>query len=292
MNREPLVSILMTVYNREKYISEAIESVMASTYRDWELIIVDDQSLDRSVEIAKSYAEKDNRIKVYVNEKNLGDYPNRNKAASYAKGKYLKYLDSDDIIYPCGLQVMVDAMKKYPDSAFGFSSLKIQENKRFPIKLSSLDVYRRHFRASGFLNAGPSATIIRTDVFKKENGFREIQFFGDTELWLRLACKYPVVVFNPGLIWWREHEEQQIKLEQNYKYVESQRFNLDLELLENAKMYLSEEVIKELKENRKQNFSRRLLSLYRKGKFRFFWQLYKHSDLNFKELFLGFKGYK
>ena len=75
--------------------------MLASSYQDWELIIVDDVSTDTSAAIAKSYEKKDARIKVYVNEQtNLGDYPNRNKAASYAKGKYIKYLDADDIDIP------------------------------------------------------------------------------------------------------------------------------------------------------------------------------------------------
>src|ERR1700689_462412 len=119
----PLVSILMTAFNREKYIAEAIESILQSTYKNFELIIVDDCSKDKTVEIAKSYAQKDSRIKVYVNEKNLGDYPNRNKAASYANGKYLKYVDSDDIIYPHCLDVMVGCMEKFSEAAFGLSSV-------------------------------------------------------------------------------------------------------------------------------------------------------------------------
>ena len=105
------VSILTTVYNREKYLAACIESVLSSSYQDWELIIVDDVSKDTSLDIAKRYEQKDPRIKVYVNEKNLGDYPNRNKAASYAKGKYLKYLDADDLINPQGLEVMVHTME-------------------------------------------------------------------------------------------------------------------------------------------------------------------------------------
>src|SRR5260370_37746092 len=94
---KPLVSVLMTAYNREKYIAQAIESVLASTYTNFELIIVDDRSTDYSVEIARGYERKDKRVRVHVNEKNLGDYPNRNKAASYAVGKYIRYLDSDDV---------------------------------------------------------------------------------------------------------------------------------------------------------------------------------------------------
>ncbi|MEO8414525.1 MAG: glycosyltransferase family 2 protein [Ginsengibacter sp.] len=96
----PLVSVLMTAYNREKYIAPAIESVSASTYNNFELIIVYDGSSNNTVNIAKSFASIDHRVSVYVNEKNLGDYPNRNKAASYAKGKYLKYVDSDVISIP------------------------------------------------------------------------------------------------------------------------------------------------------------------------------------------------
>ena len=81
----PLVSVLITSYNREKYIGDAIQSVLDSTYKNFELIIVDDMSTDNSVGIAKSFEKKDNRIKVYINEANLGDYPNRNKAASLLK---------------------------------------------------------------------------------------------------------------------------------------------------------------------------------------------------------------
>ena len=92
----PLVSILMTSYNREKYIHEAIESVLASTYKNFELIIVDDGSTDSTLQIAYAYAKKNERIRVYNNEKNLGDYPNRNKAASYASGEYMMFVDSDE----------------------------------------------------------------------------------------------------------------------------------------------------------------------------------------------------
>ena len=69
----PVVSVLMTTYNREKYLAQAVESVLASTFNDFELIIVDDQSKDRSLDIARGLAEKDHRIRVVLNEKNLGE---------------------------------------------------------------------------------------------------------------------------------------------------------------------------------------------------------------------------
>ena len=141
---KPKLSVLMTAYNRENFISEAIESVLASTFTDFELIIVDDASQDTTVEIAKFYENLDHRVKVYVNDINLGDYPNRNKAASYANGKYLKYLDSDDIIYDYGLEVMVKAMEKFEFAGFGLAS-KVSDEKPFPICISPQEIYLESF---------------------------------------------------------------------------------------------------------------------------------------------------
>src|SRR5579862_3435759 len=128
----PLVSVLMTAYNREKYIAEAIESVLASMYKNFELIIVDDCSKDKTVDIARSYELKDSRIHVYVNEENLGDYPNRNRAASYAKGKYIKYVDSDDFLYPFGLWIMVSRMEAHPTAVVGLAKRGLK-TKPFPL---------------------------------------------------------------------------------------------------------------------------------------------------------------
>ena len=94
----PLVSVLMTAYNREAFIADAIASVLAQKFADFELVVVDDASRDRTVEIANDLAARDRRIRVYVNERNLGAYPNRNYAATLARGSLIKYHDSDDLI--------------------------------------------------------------------------------------------------------------------------------------------------------------------------------------------------
>ena len=120
INDLPRVSVLMTAYNREKYIAEAIESVLASTYTNYELIIMDDGSSDNTVNIARSFEIKDRRVKVFKNETNLGQFPNRNMAATYAQGTYLKYVDSDDVIYPYTLEMMVNNMEQFPEAALGF----------------------------------------------------------------------------------------------------------------------------------------------------------------------------
>ena len=204
------VSILTTVYNREKYLAACIDSVLASSYQDWELIIVDDVSTDTSVAIAKNYEKKDARIKVYVNQTNLGDYPNRNKAASYAKGTYLKYLDADDLIYPRGLEVMVHAMEQFPEAALGISQKVVEDVKPFPFVMEPKETFTREFLMRGVLGLGPTGTIIRRDVFEKLGGFTGTRYIGDTEMWYKIALAYPVVKMQDELIFWRQHDDQEI----------------------------------------------------------------------------------
>jgi len=210
-NSQPLVSVLMTAYNREKYIAEAIESVLASTYTYFELIIVDDGSKDKTVEIAKLYEQKDSRVKVYVNEKNLGDYPNRNKAASYAMGKYIKYLDSDDIMYPYTLQIIVDYMEKFPEAGFGLAA--VHDSKPYPIVVPPKQAYLEHFYSWGHFDRSPGSSIIRKDCFDDVGGFSEERFVGDTSLWFVLGRKYSLVKLPPHLYWNRQHNHQESKFE-------------------------------------------------------------------------------
>jgi glycosyltransferase involved in cell wall biosynthesis len=210
MQPSPLVSVLMTAYNREKYIAEAIESVLASTYTNFELIIVDDCSKDNTVAIARSYEAKDSRVKVYVNENNMGDYPNRNNAASYAKGKYLKYLDSDDLLYKHSLQVFIDFMESNPYVALGISSSATSTIQPFPIIFTPKQSVRHHFFKNHFLDCAPSGTIIKHEVFKALGGFSGKRMVGDIEFGLYCASQYNVMLLPPGLIFWREHGNQEV----------------------------------------------------------------------------------
>jgi glycosyltransferase involved in cell wall biosynthesis len=208
-NTHPLVSVLMTAYNREKYIGEAIDSVLASSYGNIELIIVDDCSGDGTVKIARNYEAKDLRVRVYVNEKNLGDYENRNRAASYANGKYIKYVDSDDLIYPHGLAVMVEAMEKYPEAGVGISSLYPQEERPFPFLLGPAESYHTHFFIRGTFDTGPAGLIFNTEKFRQIGGFSGKRYIGDIEINLRLAAKWPVAKIASSLIYWRKHDGQE-----------------------------------------------------------------------------------
>lgn len=95
--KEPLISIIMPAYNCEKYIEDAINSVIAQTYNSWELIVIDDGSKDNTIKIVEGLSDKDKRIRFYKNEKNLGVSETRNKGISFAKGDWIAFLDSDDM---------------------------------------------------------------------------------------------------------------------------------------------------------------------------------------------------
>ncbi len=214
----PLVSVLMTSYNREKYISSAIESVLNSSYIDFELIISDDCSSDNTLRIAEEYSKYDSRIKVFLNDKNLGDYPNRNKAAERAKGKYIKYVDADDYIYPKGLEILVSNMEQFPEAGFGLCSLPQSISRPYPFQLGPTEAYEYHYFGNGLFHKAPLSAIIRKDIFDKVGGFSGIRMVGDFEMWHKLAIHSPVVLMQEGIVWYREHSEQEMTQYKNYTY--------------------------------------------------------------------------
>lgn len=113
-----LVSIVMPNFNGERFLKETIESVISQTYSKWELIIVDDHSTDSSNEIIKKYAAADKRIVHLINDINSGAAHSRNKAIRAAKGKWIAFLDSDDLWYPEKLEKQLKFMC---DNGYHFS---------------------------------------------------------------------------------------------------------------------------------------------------------------------------
>ena len=107
----PLVSVILPVYNVEEYLCKCVDSVLAQTYRNLEVILVDDGSMDNSSKLCEEYAKKDNRIKV-IHQKNGGLSAARNTGIKIAKGKYIAFLDADDELRNDFLQKMFDAIVK------------------------------------------------------------------------------------------------------------------------------------------------------------------------------------
>lgn len=261
MNERPLVSVLMTAYNREQYIVEAIKSVLASSYTNFELIVVDDCSSDNTVEIARAYEENDKRVKVYVNENNLGDYPNRNVAAGYAKGEFIMYLDSDDTILKDGIERCLNMMLKYPDENLGLYDIL---GEKETCKMDSSKALRTHFFKKPFLIIGPGGTIIRRKFFKEINGYPE-KYGPANDMYFNLkACSQTGIILIPfEFIFYRRHEGQQINnhysyLYNNYRYFRDALNELQLPVTKNELRWLKNKnkrrylvnIIKYLIENR------------------------------------------
>jgi len=116
-----LVSIITPSYNSVIYLSDMIESVLSQTYDKWELLIVDDASSDNSIEVVKLYMQEDERIQLMCLEKNSGAAVSRNKAIEMAKGRYIAFLDSDDLWHADKLEKQILFMKKH-DVALSYTA--------------------------------------------------------------------------------------------------------------------------------------------------------------------------
>ena len=122
----PLVTVLMTVYNGEKFLSQAIDSILRQTYSEFELLIIDDCSNDNSVNIIKSYNDK--RIELVINENNLGQSITLNIGIKLAKGKYIARLDQDDVCFPNRLKHQIKYMESNHCTILGTWAERINEN--------------------------------------------------------------------------------------------------------------------------------------------------------------------
>jgi glycosyltransferase involved in cell wall biosynthesis len=208
MSDKPLVSVLVTSYNRSEYICETIDSILNQTYPNFEIIICDNCSTDNTMNVIKKYADNP-RVRIYQNKENIGQFPNRNKIAGYAKGKYIKYVDSDDLIYPHGLEIIVEGMEQFPEAGYGLSSIEQDFERIFPFMLSPEQSYERHFcKKIPLFHKAPLSSIIKKEIFFEVGGFTNNHGEGDYEMWLVLSRKKNVVLMPHGIVWYREHENQ------------------------------------------------------------------------------------
>jgi glycosyltransferase involved in cell wall biosynthesis len=164
MTKQPLVSVILPTYNRAYIIGAAIKSVVDQTYKNWELVIVDDGSSDNTEEVVKAF--KDDRIK-YYNQKNAGPCVARNTGIKHAGGMWITYLDSDDILFPVCLETMVTALHDKPKIVFA-----IPRGKR------ALDLYENDklIKTVDDSDDMPSAFTVK-DIFMRNARFACLGFF-------------------------------------------------------------------------------------------------------------------
>lgn len=185
----PLVSVIMPAYNAEKYVGQAIESILNQSYKNFEFIIVNDGSIDGTAEIIKNFIKQDKRIVVIKNEQNIGVTKSLNKALESVKGKYVVRMDADDWSYPERLAAQIELMADNPDVVVSGSYIEVcdRQLKTKYVRKYQLDDknIRKHlFRYSPFAHP---ATIWRADILKKERYDERINVCQDYELYFRIG---------------------------------------------------------------------------------------------------------
>lgn len=187
---EPLVSIVTPMYNEAEYLGECIESVLSQTYRNWDYTIIDNCSTDGSVEIARRYAAKDRRIRIYESTQFLRAIPNHNVALRQASSsaRYCKVVLADDWIFPECLERMVDLAERHPSAGIiGAYSLEGREIKcaglPYPSALvAGRDICRRHFLERLFVFGTATSVLYRADLVRALDPFyNESNIHADTE---------------------------------------------------------------------------------------------------------------
>lgn len=184
----PLISIILCTFNRKRTLARAIDSVLRQTYKNWELVIVDDGSTDGSERLLKRYAQKDRRID-HMRQRNKGLAVARNTGLRRAQGQYVTFLDSDDEYTPRHLAQRLHFLRshRYVDAVFGGMKVVGPRPQRFvpDIDRPGKRIHVSHCHAAGTLVATQSALL-------SLGGFRQIPFSEDYDLIRRLQEKYRV----------------------------------------------------------------------------------------------------
>ena len=205
----PLVSVCIPIYNCEDYISQAIESVLGQTFTDLELIIIDNDSSDKSLELIKTYS--DPRIRVIENDRNIGLEANWNLALAEARGEYIKLLPADDFLLPQCLERQVNAFRQQGCESVVLTSCarnivdatgKRILTRQFPGKDRLIEGHlaiKKVVRSGTNLLGEPGAILFRRDRIESAGVFDgSLLYVIDVDLWLRLLLDgYLYVVREP-----------------------------------------------------------------------------------------------
>lgn len=203
----PIISVLMPVYNGEKYLREAIDSILQQTFPDFELIICDDSSTDSSANIIHSY--RDSRIKIIYNETNLGIVKTRNRLFHEASGEYVSIMDCDDIACPQKLEKQLDFLKNHPDYGLcGTWSKKINEQHHtvgyIQMPEQDTDIRINLLFQSSFVQ---SSVMIKKTLGEHLYYRDEFPVAEDYDLWERLSHHTLMHNIPEFLLFYRWHEE-------------------------------------------------------------------------------------
>ena len=205
------ISVVMPAYNAVPFISEAIESVLAQTYRDFELIVVNDGSTDSTLDVVEEYAAQDERIKVYTHA-NVGTAPTLNRGIELADGEWVFLMHADDRMRPNRLERQLDFIAKHPELAVVSSLVRHIDSKSRVIgkdnsRLVTPEAVEKVVSANELIGISHPAVAFRKSAVLSVGGYRQAFWPAeDTDLWNRLAEKgYKVLVQPEYLLDYRMH---------------------------------------------------------------------------------------
>lgn len=207
----PTVSVLMPVYNAERYVAEAVESILAQTFKDFEFVIIDDGSTDGSRAILEGYAKQDSRIRL-VSRPNTGYVVALNEMLSLASGELIARMDADDAALPARFARQVEYLLEHAEYvAVGCQILLVDPDgdplREVELKLNHADIVRV-FLESGF-GIGHPCAMIRREALDTIGGYREdLETAEDLDLFLRLADIGQLANLPDVLLRYRLHREK------------------------------------------------------------------------------------
>lgn len=219
------VTILMAVYNGEKYIKQAIDSILNQTYTNFELLIINDGSTDNSQKIIDSY--KDTRIRSVQQKENLGTADSLNHGLKYINTKYTRRHDADDISRPDMLEAQMQFISDHPEIKFVGTRIanmtengKVAYNFCYP-KIEEFNEHKNHLVVTRDM-FGPYSPIIHgtvlglTSIFKEMGGYRNFFITSeDNDLWLRIIEKYQFAVLKGVYYYYRINDSSIMKVQQS-----------------------------------------------------------------------------
>lgn len=207
-----MISVIMPAYNAEKYIAEAIESIMNQTLRDFELIIIDDSSTDNTYAISCEYARQDARIKVIqCMERSCAGA--RNRGIEQATSSYIALMDADDIALPSRLELQYSHALKNPDVVVWGSYLQEMTEDGILMDIhdrgaTTVDEFNALNREQDLISLYAGVSLFKRDVFDAVDGFEtRMPMLEDSELWDRMAQYGPILVIPQVTLYYRQHNK-------------------------------------------------------------------------------------
>lgn len=186
----PALTVLMPVYNAERFVAQTIDSVLAQTFRDFEFLIINDGSTDRSPEILQDYARRDDRIRL-ISRPNTGYVVALNEGLELSRGEFVARIDADDLADPRRLELQLARMRREPELvALGSNARAMDEEGRmlgdYSVPLTHEEIEASHLRGSSTIHH--PAVMLRPEAVKQIGGYRkELMPCEDFDLWLRLG---------------------------------------------------------------------------------------------------------